>query len=68
MDQLVKMVSEKTGISETQAKTAVNTVVTYLKDKLPAGMGNQVDALIKGGNIGDVASGLKDKVGGMFGK
>ena len=70
MEQLIKLVSEKTGISQEQATTAVQTVVTFLKDKLPAGIGTQVDSFIKGGagSMGDIAGSLKDKVGGMFGK
>ena len=72
MQALIKMVSEKTGITEAQATTAVQTVVTFLKDKMPAGIGGQVESFVKGGSMkgsmGDMASGLKDKVGGMFGK
>jgi len=69
MEQLIKMVSEKTGISEQQAATAVNTVVSFLKDKMPAGLGSQVESFINGGGSMDgLADGLKDKIGGMFGK
>ena len=70
MEQLIKMVSEKTGISEAQATTAVNTVVGFLKDKMPAGLGSQIESMIKGGSgsVSDMADGLKDKIGGMFGK
>ncbi|TAH39918.1 MAG: hypothetical protein EYC69_12490 [Bacteroidetes bacterium] len=70
MDNIVKMVTEKAGISESQAKLAVDTVVSFLKDKMPAGVGSQVESFMKGGSgsFGDLAGGLKDKVGGMFGK
>lgn len=70
MNDLVKMVSEKAGISDTQAKVAVDYVVNYLKDKMPADVGGQVDTLMKGGagSASDLAGGLADKVGGMFGK
>lgn len=72
MEALIKMVSEKTGISEAQATTAVQTVVTFLKDKMPAGIGSQVESFINGnggaGSTGDIVDGLKDKIGGMFGK
>ncbi len=69
MEDLVKMVSDKTGISESQAKTAVNMVVTYLKDKMPD-VGGQMESLMKdgAGSVGDLAGGLKDKMGNMFGK
>ncbi len=68
MENLIKMVSEKTGISEAQATTAVQTVMTFLKDKMPAGIGTQVESFIKGRSISDVADGIKEKIGGMFGK
>lgn len=61
MEQLIKMVSEKTGISEDQAKGAVDTVMGYLKDKFPA-MGGQLDSVM-GGNLGGVADSAKDKLG-----
>lgn len=70
MEQLIKMVSEKTGISETQATTAINTVVSFLKDKMPSGIGAQVESFVIEGKIstGNIVDGLKDKVTDMFGK
>ena len=68
MEQLIKMVTEKAGISNTQATQAVETVLHFLKDKMPAGIGSQVESFIKGGgSISDMAGGLKDKIGGAFG-
>jgi hypothetical protein len=69
MDELVKLVSQKAGISQEQAKAAVSTVLDYLKQKLPAPVAGQIDGLLAGGSgaagsIGDVAKGL----GGLFGK
>ena len=63
------MVTEKAGISEEQAKKAVDTVLSFIKDKIPGGLGGQVESLLKGGEAagGDMASGLKDKIGGIFG-
>ena len=68
MEQLIKLVSEKTGISTEQAATAVNTVIGFIKDKLPAGMQSQVESLISGGGAGDFVSGLKEKAGNLFNK
>ena len=69
MENIIKMVTEKAGISEEQAKKAVETVVSFIKDKMPAGLGGQVESFLKGGEgaMGDLASGLKDKIGGIFG-
>lgn len=65
MEELIKMVTQKVGISESQAKSAVETVVSFLKDKMPGGIGNQVESFVKGntGSIGNVVDGLKDKIG-----
>lgn len=74
MENLIKMVSEKTGITEAQATTAVNTVVGFIKDKMPAGLGSQVESLMKGGAgsltgmAGDLKDKVGDKIGGMFNK
>jgi hypothetical protein len=69
MDELIKQVTAKTGISEDQARTAVNTVIGFLKDKLPAPIAGQLDNVVSGGS--SAAGGLGDlanKVGGMFSK
>ncbi|MEN8097717.1 MAG: DUF2267 domain-containing protein [Chloroflexota bacterium] len=69
MDELVKLVTEKTGISEAQAQQAVEMVLKFVKDKLPPELGDTLDSLLdlgdEGGSldIGDVAKTL----GGLFG-
>lgn len=71
METIIKLVSEKAGISQSQATTAVQTVVNFLKDKMPGGMGNQVESFLKGegaGSFGKTADEFKDKVGNIFGK
>lgn len=72
MDILVKMVADKTGISESQAKTAVETVMSFMKDKLPDGMASQVISMLQDGSDtggkDDMMSGLTGKLGGLFGK
>ena len=70
MDDLIKLVAEKTGISTEQATIAVETVAGFIKTKLPAGMQGTVDSMLKGGGAGDsgdMLGGIKDKMGGMFG-
>ncbi len=68
MEKIVNLVSQKAGITTAQAETAVNTVAQFLKDKLPAGMAGQVDAYLKNEGSAGNASGMADKLGGMFGK
>ncbi len=65
MDELIKLVSQKTGLPPDKAREAVNTVLGFLKKKLPAGIAGQIDAVLAGGNISDdITKGL----GGLLGK
>lgn len=67
MDELIKLVTKNTGISEKQAKQAVETVMGFLKDKLPAPIASQVEGVLSGGEMPDVG-GLGKKLGGILGK
>lgn len=53
MDQLVKMVQDRAGIEEGQARTAVDTVVGFLKDRLPDPIAGQIDGVLSGDDGGD---------------
>lgn len=68
MDNLIKRVSEKAGITEVQARSAVNTVVSFLKDKMPAGVGSQVETFLNADSTGKVVGNIKETVGGILGK
>jgi hypothetical protein len=65
MDELLKQVTAKTGMSAEQVKPVVDSVLGFLKEKLPGGLGGHIDSLLGGGgaNLGDVAKNL----GGLFG-
>jgi hypothetical protein len=70
MDQLVKMVSDKTGISESQAQQAVNVVLGFLKERLPEPVASQLDAVAGGkklDSLGDLGD-LGGQLGGLLGK
>ena len=75
MEELIQLVSEKTGIPKATARTAVETVLDFLKDRLPDPIAGQVESLLEGGDLdlgslgdlddlGDLAKGL----GGLLGK
>jgi uncharacterized protein (DUF2267 family) len=63
MDELITQVTKKAGITEAQAKVAVETVMTYLKTKLPPQLAGQLDALVKGGDPADLAKSLSGLLG-----
>ena len=70
MDEIIKLVTEKVGIPADKAQQAVETVLGFVKDKLPAPIADQVTGLLEGGagGVGDALGGITDKLGGMFGK
>ena len=65
MEELVKLVVEKTGISEEQARAAVLTVIQFLKDRLPEPVDTLLDNFMKQEDgISDLISGISS----LFGK
>jgi hypothetical protein len=77
MDELIKQVTQRSGISESQARTAVETVVGFLKERLPSPLAGQVDGALNSSagaigtgidSIADRAGDLAGGLGGMFGK
>ena len=61
MEELVALVTKKTGLPKEQAKAAVMVVVDFLKKKLPAPIDGQIDSVLSGkGVAGAVANALDD--------
>jgi hypothetical protein len=63
MDELVKLVVEKTGLPEETAQKAVETVLDFVKEKLPEPIADRLDDILEGGGAADLLGGL----GGLFG-
>jgi hypothetical protein len=68
MQELIKLVAQKTGISEEMAKTAVETVIGFLKNKLPGPIAGQIDSVLGGAGSAPDLGGIAQGLGGMFGK
>jgi len=70
MDELIKQIQQRTGIDEAQARGAADTVLGFLKERLPAPIAGQIDGIVGGGGAGAVSNnplgGLGDlgKLGG----
>ena len=69
MDELIKQVSAKAGISEDQARSAVNTVAEFVKARVPAPIAGQIESAMtgEGGGIGGTIGDMANKVGGILG-
>ncbi|MDQ1610662.1 MAG: hypothetical protein QOG00_593 [Pyrinomonadaceae bacterium] len=73
MEELIKQVTERTGITEAQARTAIDTVMGYIRDKLPANVSGMIDGTLGGGanvagGVADAAQNVLGGIGGMLGK
>lgn len=65
MEELIKMVSDRTGLAPDKAQEAVNTVMTFLKAKLPPALASHIDS-IASGKMSDLGS-IATELGGMGG-
>jgi hypothetical protein len=68
MNELVDLVVKKTGIPAATAQTVVNTVLDFLKKKLPAPVASQIDGLMSNSDNVKKAEGMLGNVSSMFGK
>jgi hypothetical protein len=69
MDEIIQRLIDKTGLPEDKARAAVDTVIGFLKEKLPAPMASQLDNLLAGGtSLGEKFGGMAKGLGGMFSK
>ncbi len=74
MDELIALVSQRSGLSPEYAQKAVVAVLDILKEKLPAPMAAHLQSFIDGGMQGglggleqEAGDLLKGKLGGMLG-
>lgn len=66
--ELVKQVSQKTGLSEEMAETALELVLGYLKDNLPDPVAGVIDMLVSGtGNV-ESGVGIDELLSGILGQ
>jgi hypothetical protein len=68
MNELIQRLIDKTGLSEEQAASAMQTVVGFVKEKLPAPIAAQVESVLAGGSEGGALGNIGGALGGLFGK
>jgi len=67
MNELVNLIVKKTGIPAATAQIIVKLVVDYLKKKLPAPVGAQIDGLLSNDATVQQAEGLIGNLASKFG-
>lgn len=63
MNELIQQVCQRTGLSEDKARQAVDTVIGYLKEKLPGPISGQIDSALQG-----QGGGISGAIGSVLGK
>jgi len=66
MDELISTVSTRTGLSQDQARSAVDAVLGLLKTRLPAPLASHLDSLV-GGSASAGADGSSGESSGTEG-
>jgi len=61
MEEIIKMITEKVGLSADKAKSVVEVIVKFLSEKLPASVASQVTGLLSGDVAGKLAEVAKEK-------
>jgi hypothetical protein len=60
VNELVNLVAQKVGITADQARGAVDTVLGFLKAKMPTGLAGQLDNVVGGAT--EEGEGIIDKI------
>ncbi len=64
MHELIEQLKSRVGLDDDKAQSAAQTVIDFLKQRLPGPVASQLDSALAGGT----AEGIKEKLGGMLGK
>jgi uncharacterized protein (DUF2267 family) len=66
--QLIEQITQRVGIPAEKAQAAVETVVGFLKQRLPGPIASQLDNAVSGEDSSGGVAGAAKSVGGMLGK
>jgi len=64
VNELIEQLKSRAGLDDDQAQSAAQTVLEFLKKRLPEPIASQLDSALSGGT----AEGLTDKLEGLFGR
>jgi uncharacterized protein (DUF2267 family) len=64
MNELIQQLKSRVGLDDSKAQSAAQTVIDFLKQRLPAPISSHLDSVLSSG----AAQGVEGKIEGMFGK
>ncbi len=65
MNEIIQQLKSRVGLNDNQAQSAAQTVVDYLKQRLPGPVAGELDKVISGAGG---AQGIESKLEGLLGK
>ncbi|MBZ5571791.1 MAG: hypothetical protein LAO09_07930 [Acidobacteriia bacterium] len=71
MNELVKLLTDKTGLPDDKARLAIETVIGFLKQRLPSAVGEQLSSCLSNPaseGIAEKVKGVAKGVGNVFTK
>lgn len=63
MDEIVKAVADRTGLSMEQSKMAVQAAMDFMMSKMPEGMGTQLQAMMTGSDMSGAMGDMNKMMG-----
>jgi len=64
VNELIEQLKSRVGLDDNKAQSAAQTVIDFLKQRLPAPIASHLDSALAGGAV----QGIEGKIEGMFGK
>ena len=64
MNELIEQLKSRVGLDDNKAQSAAQTVIDFLKQRLPAPIASHLDSVLSGGT----AQAIEGKLGDMLGK
>lgn len=68
MEELIKLLTAKTGLPEDKARMAAETVIGFVKQRLPTSVGEQLNSLLALPATPGLAEKMKEMAGSVFTK
>ncbi|MGE5568595.1 MAG: hypothetical protein ACM3S5_06105 [Rhodospirillales bacterium] len=68
MNELIHTIMEKTGLDQGKASSAAETVINFLKERLPGQFGSQLDSVLGSGESEGTMGQIKKKAGSILGQ
>ncbi len=64
MNELIEQLKSRVGLDDQKAQSAAQTVLDYLKQRLPGPIAGELDKFASGGSL----EGVESRIGSLFGK